>query len=107
MSAALAGPTAGFTWEPSEGGIIGEADIWFTDTTSGGVQDPDGPPYYTYDWDFGDGTPHSNEGPDPFKHTYSQGGGPLTQNFTVTLTVTDFESNVDEYQEEIEVTFNS
>jgi cytochrome c len=49
--------------------------------SSAGTHDPDGDPI-TYEWDFGDGTPHSTE-PNP-SHTYS-----AVRSYRATLTVTD------------------
>ncbi len=49
--------------------------------SSEGTRDPDGDPI-TYEWDFGDGTPHSTE-PNP-SHTYAAVGS-----YRATLTVTD------------------
>ncbi len=63
-----------FTFTPvwPEDGVI----VSFTAVPSGGVSP------YTYSWDFGDGSPTSNNS--PAQHAYATSG-----TFTVTLTVTD------------------
>jgi hypothetical protein len=66
-TAATPGPTTGLT----------PLTVAFTGAGSGG----DGGPY-TFDWNFGDGSPHS--GAQNPSHTYNIGGS-----FTITLTVTD------------------
>ena len=55
----------------------------FTDTTTGGVK-----PYYSWDWDFGDGTAHSST--QNTTHHYGSAG-----TYNVTLTVTDSDYNTD------------
>jgi PKD repeat protein len=93
------GPTASFTFNPIEGGLVGERIVDFTDTTSGGT----GP--YTYSWDFGDGVGTSTD-QNP-QYTFQQGGGANPQTFLVVLTVTDDDGNVDTYQTTVIASFNT
>jgi len=69
-------PTARASATPSSGGA--PLDVAFS---SSGSTDPDGDTL-TYDWNFGDGSPHSAE-PNP-SHTYSSDGS-----YTARLTVAD------------------
>ncbi len=66
---------AGFDFE-LDCSVCGSKTVRFTDRTTGGTEP------YQYDWDFGDGTPHSSE-QDP-THSYATNG-----TYTVILTVTD------------------
>lgn len=92
--------TVSFIAAPTEGGSIGERIIQFTSSI-----DVPGIEPYTYDWDFGDSSPHgTTENP---IHTYVQGGGANPQVFPVTLVVTDSINTIATYFIGLEVTFNS
>ena len=81
-------PNAVAAADPSFGSA--PLDVQLTGSDS---SDPDSEPL-DYDWDFGDGTPNSNEA-DP-SHTYATPG-----NYTATLTVTDPTSRTDSDSVEI------
>jgi PKD repeat protein len=63
----------------------------FTDTTTSGVK-----PYYSWDWDFGDGTAHSSA--QNATHHYGSAG-----TYNVTLTVTDSDYNTDSQSHNVTV----
>jgi PKD repeat protein/glucose/arabinose dehydrogenase len=83
-------PTAVISASP----LTGEAPLQVNFTGSGSF-DPDDPAL-TYDWDFGDGTPHSSSA-NP-THTYTSDG-----DFTATLTVSDGHGGTDAETKTIDV----
>jgi PKD repeat protein len=69
-------PVASFNTAPNPATGPAPLGVTFTDTSTGGTPD-------TWDWDFGDGTPHSNI-QNPPAHTYAAAGS-----YTAQLTVSN------------------
>jgi PKD repeat protein len=97
-AAGLAGPVASFTTQPAYTPTKAPVTVNFDGTAS---VDPDGPEtgIVNWLWNFGDGSPEANGPALPdLTHQYLTSG-----TFTVTLTVTDFDSLTDSASMEINV----
>jgi hypothetical protein len=95
-------PPASFTvtWVvvESEAGAVGESwDYTFTPTIVGGTAP------YTYNWDFGDGVPDTNEIP---TQVWDRGAYSNPDTISVTLTVTDDTTATAVYTDSVVVLFN-